>query len=296
MDWYQELNSMVAEAWNFLQNFMNTALGAINTLLYAVQTGQANIGDTISFNKTQGISGKGGTFSGTIMDNGMVYYEGSKSDSVHFEFKQDDLIKNSNGSWNLKEGVSLDESRRFDTKNEASGKTATTQTIYGKKNGSKELVKMTATRQPDGTLTTSNGKNYPYVIKGQDGRFYTPAAIEMIKQNKKKFPGILPKYKKGGLADFTGPAWLDGTKAKPELVLNQRDTENFIQLKDILRSLLNNNQFNNSGNGGDNIYEIHIEVDKLENDYDVEQVANKVKRMIVNDSQYRNVNAINRLR
>lgn len=297
MDWYQELNSMVAEAWNFLQNFMNTALGAINTLLYAVQTGQANIGDTISFNKTQGISGKGGTFSGTIMDNGMVYYEGSKKDSVHFEFKQDDLIKNSDGSWSLKEGVSLDESRRFDTKNEASGKTAKTQTIYGKKSGStNELVKMTATRQPDGTLTTSNGKNYPYVIKGQDGRFYTPAAIEMIKQNKKKFPGILPKYKKGGLADFTGPAWLDGTKAKPELVLNQRDTENFIQLKDILRSLLNNNQFNNSGNGGDNIYEIHIEVDKLENDYDVEQVANKVKRMIVNDSQYRNVNAINRLR
>lgn len=296
MDWYQELNSMVAEAWNFLQNFMNTALGAINTLLYAVQTGQANIGDTISFNKTQGVSGKGGTFSGTIMDNGMVYYEGSKSDSVHFEFKQDDLIKNSDGSWNLKEGVSLDESRRFDTKNEASGKTATTQTIYGRKKDSTELVKMTATRQPDGTLTTSSGKNYPYVIKGQDGRFYTPAAIEMIKQNKKKFPGILPKYKKGGLADFTGPAWLDGTTSKPELILNQRDTENFIQLKDILRSLLNNNQFNNSGNGGDNIYEIHIEVDKLENDYDVEQVANKVKRMIVNDSQYRNVNAINRLR
>jgi hypothetical protein len=31
-------------------------------------------------------------------------------------------------------------------------------------------------------------------------------------------------YKTGGLADFTGPAWLDGTKARPELVLNQRDT------------------------------------------------------------------------
>ena len=117
-------------------------------------------------------------------------------------------------------------------------------------------------------------------------------------QKSKKNPKLKPKasFKTGGVADFTGPAWLDGTKAKPELVLNQRDTENFIQLKDILRSLFNNNQFNNSGNGGDNIYEIHIEVDKLENDYDVEQVANKVKRMIVNDSQYRNVNAINRLR
>jgi peptidoglycan hydrolase-like protein with peptidoglycan-binding domain len=31
-------------------------------------------------------------------------------------------------------------------------------------------------------------------------------------------------YKTGGLADFTGPAWLDGTKARPEMVLNQKDT------------------------------------------------------------------------
>jgi hypothetical protein len=30
---------------------------------------------------------------------------------------------------------------------------------------------------------------------------------------------IIP-YKTGGLADFTGPAWLDGTKSRPELVLN----------------------------------------------------------------------------
>mgnify|MGYP003508684415 CR=1 FL=1 len=32
------------------------------------------------------------------------------------------------------------------------------------------------------------------------------------------------KFKTGGLADFTGPAWLDGTKARPEMVLNQKDT------------------------------------------------------------------------
>jgi hypothetical protein len=31
-------------------------------------------------------------------------------------------------------------------------------------------------------------------------------------------------YKTGGLADFTGPAWLDGTKSRPELVLNAKDT------------------------------------------------------------------------
>jgi hypothetical protein len=47
---------------------------------------------------------------------------------------------------------------------------------------------------------------------------------------------------------------------------------------------------------GDNYYDIKIEVDSLASDYDVEKVADKIKRMIVNDSKYRNTNTINRLR
>lgn len=101
-------------------------------------------------------------------------------------------------------------------------------------------------------------------------------------------------YAKGGIADFTGPAWLDGTKSKPELVLNARDTENFIQLKDILSSLLKGDT--SSGNSGDNYFEIHIDVDSLNNDYDVEQLATKIKKMINDDARYRNVNSINLLR
>jgi hypothetical protein len=46
-----------------------------------------------------------------------------------------------------------------------------------------------------------------------------------------------PSYATGGLNTKTGPAWLDGTFSKPELVLNARDTENFIQLKDHLATL-----------------------------------------------------------
>ena len=101
-------------------------------------------------------------------------------------------------------------------------------------------------------------------------------------------------YAKGGLADFTGPAWLDGTKSKPELVLNARDTENFIQLKDILSNLLRGDT--SSGNSGDNYFEIYIDVDSLNNDYDVEQLATKIKKMINDDARYRNVNSINLLR
>ena len=102
-------------------------------------------------------------------------------------------------------------------------------------------------------------------------------------------------YKTGGLADFTGPAWLDGTKSHPELVLNARDTENFIQLKDILSSLLKRDS-NKTENSGDNYFEIHIDVERIEDDYDVEQLADKIKGIIQQDAMYRNVNVINRLR
>lgn len=96
----------------------------------------------------------------------------------------------------------------------------------------------------------------------------------------------------GGLADYTGPAWLDGTPTKPELVLNPTDTQNFIALKDILANLSSDG----TSIGGDTYYDIDIDVDSLANDYDVEQLADKIKTMITTDATYRNVNAVNRLR
>lgn len=51
-------------------------------------------------------------------------------------------------------------------------------------------------------------------------------------------------YARGGLADYTGPAWLDGTPSKPEMVLNPTDTENFIELKDYLAAASQKGLFN----------------------------------------------------
>ena len=103
-------------------------------------------------------------------------------------------------------------------------------------------------------------------------------------------------YKTGGLADFTGPAWLDGSKTKPELVLNASDTENFLLLKDVLGSFLKNNMTTQNGKGGDNYYDIDISVDEIGSDYDVDQLARRIKEQITEDSTYRNVNAINFIR
>ena len=44
-------------------------------------------------------------------------------------------------------------------------------------------------------------------------------------------------YLSGGLADYTGPAWLDGSKSAPELVLNSRDTANLLSAVDIVRAI-----------------------------------------------------------
>lgn len=103
-------------------------------------------------------------------------------------------------------------------------------------------------------------------------------------------------FKTGGLADFTGPAWLDGTKAKPELILNAQDSANFIALKDILASLLNVQGGGlNGAKNGDNYFDIDISAN-IGSDYDVDRLAERLKQNIYNDGQYRNVNTINFLR
>lgn len=135
-------------------------------------------------------------------------------------------------------------------------------------------------------FAVANGKlGYFYDTKGENAKKNTSIGKAMKQK--------LLKYETGGLANFTGPAWLDGTKSHPELVLNARDTENFIQLKDILAHVMNSANISDSSvSNGDNYYEIEINVESLENDYDVEQLANKIRSMIYQDATYRNVNVL----
>jgi hypothetical protein len=102
------------------------------------------------------------------------------------------------------------------------------------------------------------------------------------------------QYKTGGLADFTGPAWLDGTPSRPEYVLNAAQTEKFFSLIDVLEHYDTNSKDKKSS--GDNYFDIEINVEKIEDDYDVEQIADKIRRMICEDATYRNVNAIKHIR
>ena len=107
----------------------------------------------------------------------------------------------------------------------------------------------------------------------------------------------LTAYKTGGIADFTGPAWLDGTKSNPELILNARDTENFIALKDILSSIMDRKGLqNNTQSVGDMYFNIDINVDEISSDYDVEDLTRKIKQELTDSAMYRNVNLVNFIR
>ena len=128
----------------------------------------------------------------------------------------------------------------------------------------------------------------------QESGSYNTATIHVEHNRATPRGSSSTRFATGGLADFTGPAWLDGTKSRPELVLNQRDTQNFIQLKDILSSLFSHNPGNSSSteNNGDITYDIDINVESIGSDYDIDKVASRVKTLITEEARYRNNNSV----
>jgi hypothetical protein len=104
----------------------------------------------------------------------------------------------------------------------------------------------------------------------------------------------IKKYKTGGLADFTGPAWLDGTPSKPEYILNATQTERFFSLVDVLEGF--DDKKTSTNNNNDISVDVDINVESIGSDYDVEQLANKIRSMLRDDAMYRNVNNINQVR
>lgn len=82
------------------------------------------------------------------------------------------------------------------------------------------------------------GSDPVYIVVGENNGYYKVRHHSL----KSGVTGWFKKsdvraYAKGGLADYTGYAWLDGTPQKPEMVLSPEDSANFMRLTELLGKL-----------------------------------------------------------
>ena len=93
------------------------------------------------------------------------------------------------------------------------------------------------------------------------------------------------KYETGGIVDYTGPAWVDGTKERPEAFLSAEDTERIGNAAKILSNITwlspttDNSTITN--NNGDVSIEINLNVAQISSDTDIDDMLDKVKKEIV---------------
>lgn len=104
--------------------------------------------------------------------------------------------------------------------------------------------------------------------------------------------GRAGKFATGGLVDYTGPAWVDGTKSRPEAFLNANQTSligSFAKTLERLSGTTSGSTFQGIGD-----CTIDITIGSIGKDYDIDQAIAKVKDEIVRSTEYRNVNILKR--
>ena len=95
----------------------------------------------------------------------------------------------------------------------------------------------------------ANGRDKNYYVSSQQWQARYRGAMDTqsletaqnaylwLKGYYESITGKVSKYKEGGLVDYTGLAWVDGVKSKPEAFLDAEDTQNIASLRDMLRAL-----------------------------------------------------------
>ena len=106
------------------------------------------------------------------------------------------------------------------------------------------------------------------------------------------------KYASGGLVDYTGPAWVDGSTSRPEAFLSPSDTENIAKLRDVLATLFTTQNRSNLSSeevkNGTYNYEIHIEVERAQTEKDVENLMILMEKKINEISRGNGITAVKR--
>lgn len=139
------------------------------------------------------------------------------------------------------------------------------------------------------TYTTSRGTAANATKKG-----YTSTTSRSEANKKSNTIKNKKKYSTGGLVDYTGIAIVHGSKTKPESFINAeqtkalltglnliKDIDNYSNMQNTLRSLVSNpiseiNSPNNQTNINVSQGAIQINIDQLNDEYDIEQISNDI--------------------
>ena len=105
---------------------------------------------------------------------------------------------------------------------------------------------------------------------------------EIWKQRLVQYSNGFYHFADGGLVDFTGPAWVDGSHSSPEAFLSPEDTERIGRAAQLLADLpLLSSAFDGSSvNNGESLIEVHINIEKIGDEVDLDNALDKMKTAI----------------
>lgn len=109
-------------------------------------------------------------------------------------------------------------------------------------------------------------------------------------------PQSVRKFASGGLVNYTGPAWVDGSPSAPEAFLNPEDTRRIGEAARLLADLpaLNSGISQNISTStvGDTTIALTVNFDSISEEYDAERVIDLMKQKIVEAAHFAGSNVI----
>jgi hypothetical protein len=157
--------------------------------------------------------------------------------------------------------------------------------------------------------------NHGILVRNDKGKWYLKKQFDSYEDAKYDLEANIPKvtgpydmmrpkkylentyaFAEGGLVNYTGPAWVDGSRSKPEAFLSSEDTRRTGEAARMLADLpILSHPINEevpSTTIGDTTIQIDVHVDSIANDYDLDEAMNKVEQRIVNAAKYAGSNVI----
>ena len=154
--------------------------------------------------------------------------------------------------------------------------TSQTASLYGVNNASRGINLNTGT--PKITINASN------------------VSVPVVGGRINPYTGAKTRYATGGLADFAGLAYLDGSPSEPEYVLNARQTDAFLKLADVLPSMMGSSAGAQNNTFGSTYIDVAVNLDSVSPDYDVDRMVDLLKDKLYDAGSYRNVNSLSFIR